>query len=371
MIKKIFLILIFCIPNPLTAMILRFVPSDGIGDFGILGKANEGDKHAHRCFMQNLAPLVLVADDYKKQDELNRILKYIVSYQTELKIKASNLPADANQVSIAILANSYHHLFEQLREIAVIYSARGTYVAPNHATFSNVMGCVLSCALEGAVNSRKPIIEKLEADLKKAKEDEDRWAHYWSEEKVVLEKVKKDSLEAIAKIKLDLDAALKNNDRKDKMLIECAYAISDLEDANKSLKSQSAQQDKAALAVAKEVIELEERNEALQEERDRVQKEKGALIDHFNKEVESIGTSATQKYAQAGNALATLRAEISQELSTLRRQVATQEVEIEKKDAEIARLKQAVAGRSLKKNKPLRVDKIQQKLKALQRATKK
>lgn len=112
----------------------------------------------------------------------------------------------------------------------------------------------------------------------------------------------------------------------------------------------------------------------MQQARDRARQEKVELTERFEKEIESVGVLANQAHAQAGNAITALRAEISplrRELSPLRRQVATQEIEIAQKDAEIAQLRKVLAGRQLKKVSHSREEKMQRRLKALQRAAQK
>lgn len=345
-IRFLFSILIFCITNSVDAMLLRFVPDDAIGDFGILGKASEDDKKAHRLFMSGLAPIVLVTDNYKKEDEASRILKNIVSFQTALETEASRMPTDINKVSIATLAYSYHSLFEQLRELAVVYSARGTYVGPKSVAFSNVMGCVLSCAIEGAVKSRKLAIENLEADKY-------RWIGHYSEERAKvrnleaqLEKLKKDHQKLVVENK---DLA-KDDAYKAKLLGQAVDAMNGLEKSEADLKAKITQQEKVALEVAKAAIELEERNEELQEHSARSRREKVELIQDFEKIIKDARDRADQKEALA--LVAELRKEMSpvrRQISPMRRQVASQAVALEQKDAEIARLRSMLDVQSDKK----------------------
>lgn len=344
MVKKqlLILLIVFGCGNSSQAMIEQWLGM-GICDFGVLKNPSQDDRDAYQKYRQSQAPIVLAMNAYNIANRVKSLASTIDVYSNALGYKGVEFNGSLVELEKYIL-KEYTYFLGYLREIAVDYSARGSIHVPQYDEFNKLMAKVLARVIHGHCDKRK----QLEIDLKKEKEDSSKFARLFVEYHTKsnqfegeLKKLKEDYQEANA----DLTLANQAISQKDKMLIQCAYAISDLEDANKDLKVKSTHQEKVALEVAKEVIELEECNQMLKEERDRAFQEKAKLTNRLEEEIESIGTSVSQRHEHVLSLFESMRKEISplrRELSPLRRQVATQEIELAEKDAEIARLKNAL-----------------------------
>lgn len=366
MIKKNVLIflLFYGYGNALHAMHLEQLFGMGISDFGVLRNPNEDDKKAYQEYMSGKAPMVLVADKYGASQKLSRLSTILACIDlAKLRSRGNSLCGPRYTEDELVQDALREHktmVFSYIREFAVIQSAHGTYCGPKHEEFNKLMAKVIANAIyepleRVAVLSRRTA--QLESDVQRAKSDDEMHLRWWREDSanvkqlnMQLEKLK----EKNQKLSADLLLANRTITDKDLFLIELSCDISSLEDAHKDLQAKVAHQEKVAFEVAKETIELEERNEQLQEQSDRSRREKAGIIEHFGKEMERIGTAVSQRHEHTNSAVAALRAEISplrRALSPLRRQVTTQAVMLEQKDAEIAQLKDALVKLQLEKNK--------------------
>lgn len=357
MIKKNLLIFILIIGygNSSQAMLRDlFRTDDEISDFGTLKKANEDDKRAHRYFILGYDPIVLVADSYNKEDKVKTLTTQIdlASAKLEAYLR-SNVGFSGCSVAFEkCLLESHVSLFSLLREVAVIRSAHGTKYAPNHDDFNKLMAKVIAKAMHESLKKAGQL-SKVEADLKKEKEESSKFSRlfleYYGKSNQIdaeLKKLKEDQQKLTAEAK---DLA-KDSDYRATLIGHAVDAMNALEKSEADLKIKVAQQEKVAFEVAKAAIELEERNEELQEQRDRSCREKLELNGHFEKEIGDVRCLADQKHTQNSTLINSLLKELhplKRELSPLRRQVAAQENTLVQKDAEIARLQKALLNAQL------------------------
>ena len=359
----IMLALLFSFENSLHAMVRKFFRKDDeISNFGVLAKASEADKEAHYEFLRGREPMALVFDSFNKEEEIKKLSECIVIHCEMLERHCGSLvDADPCYHSLArCLSESHGVLFSTVRRMAVIQSAHGTHWGPNHDKFNLLIAKVIAHAVYKPLRKARELGQVVETDfkntkteLKIVKEEKDKWRGFYESA-------------SSGRTQLGSEFANLKEDHSKKVaaLSLAARKISDLENKNKELALIIAQREETALEVAKGVIALEERNEELQQERDRSRHEKADLTKYFKEEVETIGAFATRLHEKAAS-IGALRKEISplrRELSPLRRKVLAQENELKQKDAEIAGLKQAVR---LPKNK------TQRRLQALQRVQQK
>lgn len=372
MIKKQLLILFFFLGYGISAqgMHLQQLLGQGISDFGILKNPTQDDKESYQAYLKGSIPIVLVADRYDREAHVNRLLAEMNALKSKLLSDINNLPADASKTSIDIVMARYHDFFDCIRQMGVVYSARGSMVVRDVCPFAGIMRDLTCLVFKAGIETQGPALQK-------TKEEGNRHWDSFVEANTARYKFKSD-LETLTEEDSKKTAALmraaqeisyreSDNARKDRVLIECAYTLSNLEDANKDLKADSARQKGVALEVAKEVIALKERNEELQRERDRSSQEKADLTKHFEKEIEAVGAFAIQQRERALSAIHAFH----EKIMPLQKELLPLHQELAAKDAEIAELKQALIDRQLRKVARSAKSKSQRRLNALQKAQQK
>lgn len=342
MIKKHLLILIFILGYgiSLPAMHLQQILGLGISDFGTLRNPSDEDKRDYKEYMAAKAPMVLVADQYDKLRRLSVISACMdVSRLSRHGAELCGRRYTEDELIQDALTQYKTMLFSYVLEFAVIQSAHGTYCGPKPEEFYKIMAKVIANAIHVPLNK----VADLQSEVKNEKDDSARYSQWWFEERNKTSDLEadirktKNELTKLEAQKKDLD---KDNTYKGILLGQAVDAMNGLEKSEADLKAKIAQQEKVALEVAKAAIELEERNEELQEHSARSRREKVELIQDFEKIIKDARDRADQKGALA--LVAELRKEISpvrRQISPLRRQVIAQEVALAEKDAEIARLR--------------------------------
>lgn len=179
----------------------------------------------------------------------------------------------------------------------------------------------------------------------------DEWRDYANRLKDELKSAKEElKLARVANTEMT-HVGLSELDRKDRALIEAGCDIENLEEKLKdesaalvAASGQVTQLEETLKKVRAELVTANQNNGKLRENESQLSKEKKRLSAQFEGEIAGLASVSDQKHQLALSALAGLRKEISplrRELSPLRRQVAT-------KDAEIARLQQALAAAQAK-----------------------
>lgn len=358
--------------------------SSKISDFGTLSNASDEDKIANKLFLLGHQPLALVSDKYKKIEELKKMLANLELYIGALEATTAQMDMKINYSSLLAEVQKFDSFFEVLREIAVVYSAHGTFAKPNHLEFRNLMRKVLSRALSGLLDGNNKVRNKLEADLKSAKDDGERNWGWYREECEVSTKAKAESSKAKedlqklkqthTKVVADLALINQQNKAQERAIIQAIDAIEDLEEENQELQTKIIHNEEVSLEVINQVIAVEDQNEKLQENQARLQKEKDETRNRFDKGMSDLVLVAEQRHTQSLTKVAELRKELSplrRELFPLRRQLAEQEEEIKQKDSKIQQLTQALVNVQLQKKKQSPRYKKQRTLQALQKMRKK
>lgn len=359
MIKKQLLILVLILGYgiSLQAMHLQQFLGQGYSDFGVLKNPSKGDKEAYEKYVQAKAPIVLAMNACNISDETKRLVRYIEIYSNALG--SLSLTCSLEELEKYVL-KEYVYFWGHLREIAVFYSARGSIHVPKHDDFNSLMAKTLAKVIHGHCTKRMQLetdLKSREADLKKEKEESAKYGKlfvdYYGKSNQLdgeLKKLKEDH----RKLAVETKDFASDSAYRATLLGQAVDAMNVLEKSEADLKIKVEEKEKEALKLAQEKKDLKKHNEELQEQRNRSRQEKAELTERFEKDIARAANGTSQLHERMSNAMSALRKEISplrRQISPLRRQVASQTVILEQKDAEIARLRQALRNANIQNNK--------------------
>lgn len=338
MLKKCVLLCVLCLPSTLNSMIRVNWPltwrDDLIADFGVLRNATQNDKNAHLLYMDGQEPITLVADNFNRENRLRALSQILDTECGRYESRNQKIMMGEQEDIKEKLMNSHRLLFTRILDAAAVCHARGTFCKPDYEEFRKIMaGVVAKIAYEPCRELNKQLVEVV-SELRVTK--------------AMLQNRQSESLamkHELNRLGLDLAIVVKNNQYNINLLAEAVSAMNDLEKERDGLNARAEHQERLLQNAEKEI---QKSNQELQKEKEKYAKErleKTKLVERFEQEIKQIAADAIQRQGHASTAIARLRKEISplrRELSPLRRQVKAQEEALSEKNAEIARLRQAL-----------------------------
>lgn len=310
---------------------------DDIADFGVLINVTQEDKDAHLAFTNGDYPITLVADNFSRENVLRMLSRLLEEECNRFEKRTERImmqeEQDLSSVEEKIL-NSNKILFARILDAAVVCNARGNTCKPDYDEFRKIMAQIIAKITYEPLKRTYVQLARSESALREAK--------------IELQRNRADSLNLKREFNIlnkELALAIKDNVHNVGLINQAVSTINDLESTQDSLNERVCHQERLLQNAETEIKKNEQALQVEKEKCAREKLEKTNLSARVEQEIKQIAENATQRHQFVSDAISQLRKQISplrRELSPLRRQVKAQELELRQKDAEIARLKEAL-----------------------------